>query len=78
MIQQQKTVNKAMLGLKNVNLIGSKFSNGLKVEYSIMTRFCIQPKLYKTRNPGRLVTSSGNFHTTKNSEYVFENNLETL
>ena len=78
MIQQQKTVSKAILGLKNGNLISSKFSNGLKVEYSIMTRFCIQPKLYKARNPGRLVISSGNFHTTKNSEYVFENKFETL
>ena len=78
MIQQQKIVNKAILGLKNGNLIGSKFSNGLKAEYSIMTRFCIQPKLYKTRNPGRIVINSGNFHTTKNSEYVFENKFETL
>ena len=69
----RKKVNNAIKELTSARLLDKKIATKLEVQEAKASAFYIFPKMYKPGNPGRLVKSSVNCHTTSISQYVDHN-----
>ena len=56
--------------LKNENLLTLRTANSLLEEKIKTPEFHLLPKIHSRNNPGRLVISSVNYHTSRISEFV--------